>query len=101
MLRRGWDLRRDAAGGATKLGAEKADAIAATGATVVASANPGCSVQLAQHLARSEIEVVHPVELLDRATGWLDARRGRDRFARGRRGKITMSTIRARRMADT
>jgi glycolate oxidase iron-sulfur subunit len=54
---------------ATELGREKADAIAATGATVVASANPGCTVQLAHHLARSDIDVVHPVELLDRAMG--------------------------------
>jgi glycolate oxidase iron-sulfur subunit len=52
---------------ATELGIDKADAIAATDATVVASANPGCSVQLAHHLARNDIDVVHPVELLDRA----------------------------------
>jgi glycolate oxidase iron-sulfur subunit len=51
------------------LGAEKAAAIAATGATIVASANPGCSVQLATHLRElgSRVPVVHPVELLDRA----------------------------------
>lgn len=52
---------------AEPLGAEKAAAIIASGATVVASANPGCSVQLAQHLGRARIEVVHPIELLDRA----------------------------------
>jgi glycolate dehydrogenase iron-sulfur subunit len=52
---------------AEPLGAEKASAIIATGATVVASANPGCSVQLAHHLGSARIEVVHPIELLDRA----------------------------------
>jgi len=51
------------------LGREKAEAVASTGATVVASANPGCSMQLAGQLQAigSVIEVVHPVELLDRA----------------------------------
>jgi glycolate oxidase iron-sulfur subunit len=51
------------------LGRAKADAVASTGATVVASANPGCSMQLIAHLHRlgHEVEVVHPVELLDRA----------------------------------
>jgi glycolate oxidase iron-sulfur subunit len=52
------------------LGLEKAEAVVSTGATIVASANPGCSMQLAAHLRAigSAIEVVHPVELLDRAT---------------------------------
>jgi glycolate oxidase iron-sulfur subunit len=54
---------------AGELGLDKADAIGATGAAVVASANPGCTVQLAHHLANSGIDVVHPVELLDRAMG--------------------------------
>jgi glycolate oxidase iron-sulfur subunit len=51
------------------LGAAKAEAIASTGATVIASANPGCSMQLvaALHRLGHEAEVVHPVELLDRA----------------------------------
>lgn len=51
------------------LGRQKAEAIAATGATVVASANPGCSMQLAAALKANgnDAEVVHPVELLDRA----------------------------------
>ena len=52
---------------AEPLGAQKATAIASTGATVVASANPGCSVQIAHHLGEREVEVVHPIELLDRA----------------------------------
>jgi glycolate oxidase iron-sulfur subunit len=55
---------------AGELGGGKADAIVATGATVVASANPGCSVQIAAHLARRgvDVTVAHPVELLDRAS---------------------------------
>jgi glycolate oxidase iron-sulfur subunit len=51
------------------LGDAKAAAVAATGATVVASANPGCSMQLATRLrdVGHDVEVVHPVQLLDRA----------------------------------
>ena len=52
------------------LGREKAEAVAGTGASIVASANPGCSMQLAAQLRAigSPIEVVHPIELLDRAS---------------------------------
>ena len=48
---------------------DKAEAIARTGATIVASANPGCTMQLAAGLRAlgRDLEVVHPVELLDRA----------------------------------
>jgi glycolate oxidase iron-sulfur subunit len=46
---------------------EKTEAIASTGAAVVASANPGCSMQLGAGLTGSAIEIVHPVQLLDRA----------------------------------
>jgi glycolate oxidase iron-sulfur subunit len=48
---------------------EKTEAIAATGATTIASANPGCSMQIAAGLAELGVraEVVHPVQLLDRA----------------------------------
>jgi glycolate oxidase iron-sulfur subunit len=51
------------------LGEQKADAITATRATHVASANPGCTVQIAEHLRAKgvKLEVVHPVELLDRS----------------------------------
>jgi glycolate oxidase iron-sulfur subunit len=54
---------------AGELGNRKAEAVARTGATVIASANPGCSVQIAEHLRAlgSAVNVVHPVELLDRA----------------------------------
>jgi glycolate oxidase iron-sulfur subunit len=54
---------------ADALANDKAASILTTGAEVVASANPGCSTQLAAALraAGSPIEVVHPVELLDRS----------------------------------
>lgn len=47
----------------------KAEAIASTGASVVASANPGCTMQIAAGLRAlgAEIEALHPIELLDRA----------------------------------
>jgi glycolate oxidase iron-sulfur subunit len=49
---------------------EKAEAIAATGAEVIASANPGCTMQIAAGLRElgHHAEVVHPIQLLDRAT---------------------------------
>jgi len=49
---------------------EKAEAVAATGATILASANPGCSMQIAAGLraaGATAIEVVHPIQMLDRA----------------------------------
>jgi glycolate oxidase iron-sulfur subunit len=53
----------------------KADAITGTGATVIASANPGCSMQLMAALRRlgHDAEVVHPVELVDRAEAGAEA----------------------------
>jgi glycolate oxidase iron-sulfur subunit len=47
----------------------KAEAVRSTGAEIVASANPGCSMQLAAGLRElgTTVEVVHPIELLDRA----------------------------------
>lgn len=52
-----------------KLLARKLDNIAKTGASVVASANPGCSVQLEAGIRASggQVEVVHPITLLARA----------------------------------
>ena len=48
---------------------EKAEAVASTGAAVVASGNPGCTMQLLAGLGElgATMRVVHPVELLDRA----------------------------------
>jgi glycolate oxidase iron-sulfur subunit len=54
---------------AAALGERKARNLLATGATVVAAANPGCALQIAGHARRlgHELEVVHPMELLWKA----------------------------------
>jgi glycolate oxidase iron-sulfur subunit len=55
---------------ADELQRQKVEAILATGATTVASANPGCTMQISAGLraaGRPDIEVVHPIQLLDRA----------------------------------
>jgi glycolate oxidase iron-sulfur subunit len=48
---------------------QKAEAVEASGATIVASANPGCTMQLVAGLGELDVtlEVLHPVQLLDRA----------------------------------
>ena len=53
----------------SELRRRKAEAITSTGATVVASANPGCTMQIVAGLRElgSHVDVVHPIELLDRA----------------------------------
>ena len=55
----------------------KAEAVVSTGARVVASANPGCTMQIAAGLRAlgATVDVVHPVELLDRAYAAGDAGR--------------------------
>jgi glycolate oxidase iron-sulfur subunit len=52
---------------AAELGARKAQHVAATGAEVYASANPGCLVQVSAALrsAGHELPALHPVELVD------------------------------------
>ena len=54
-----------------RLRREKAEAVRDTGAAVIASANPGCTIQIAAGLRAlgATAEVVHPVELLARAYG--------------------------------
>ena len=54
---------------ARALGAQKAQAILATGAHAVAAGNIGCLVQIATHLARagSPLPVLHTIQVLDRA----------------------------------
>ncbi|MCC6442808.1 MAG: 4Fe-4S dicluster domain-containing protein [Armatimonadetes bacterium] len=49
----------------------KLDNILATGASIVVTGNPGCLVQIRNGLRKigADIEVLHPVELLDRAYG--------------------------------
>jgi glycolate oxidase iron-sulfur subunit len=56
-------------GMASKLMREKAEAVRATGASIIASANPGCTIQIQAGLRELGVhaEVVHPVQLLDRA----------------------------------
>ena len=48
-----------------RLGSSKAQQVRATGATLVASANPGCEIQLRSYLSElnHEARVAHPVEL--------------------------------------
>jgi glycolate oxidase iron-sulfur subunit len=50
------------------LGRQKADQVRATGVTVVASANPGCEMQLRSHLGDS-VRIAHPVELYRESIG--------------------------------
>ena len=64
-------LRPDTSG---RLGRAKADEIQGSGATLVASANPGCEMQLRSHLG-GEYRVMHPVELYMQALS--DATEGR------------------------
>ncbi len=54
---------------AAEIGARKAANVAATGADVLASANPGCTLQIQSILAEKSITIVtsHPIELLDAA----------------------------------
>jgi glycolate oxidase iron-sulfur subunit len=62
-----------------------AEAVARTGAPVVASANPGCTMQITAGLAElgSSVEVMHPVELLDSAYR-RDGLAGGEAIAQGR-----------------
>jgi glycolate oxidase iron-sulfur subunit len=56
---------------AWRLGERKADAVLATGAEMVAAANPGCilQIQAVLRLRGKELPVLHPIELLARAHG--------------------------------
>ncbi len=60
--------------GAT-LGMDKAHAVAATGARLVASANAGCEMQLRRFLP-SDVTVAHPVELYARELARVDRHTG-------------------------
>ncbi|MFB2924262.1 (Fe-S)-binding protein [Aerosakkonema funiforme] len=52
---------------AEELGQQKVTNLLNTGAQLIASANPGCSLQIIKHLQLQEkdVPVVHPIELLD------------------------------------
>ena len=54
---------------ADELGQMKVTNLVNTGATLIASSNPGCALQIQKHLARQgkEMPLMHPIELLDRA----------------------------------
>jgi glycolate oxidase iron-sulfur subunit len=72
-----YNLTRPEAAG--DLGVRKAENLLATGAEVIASANPGCTLQIAAHLQRKgrPLPVVHPVQLLARSIGARERRRRR------------------------
>lgn len=54
-------------GVAEELGQQKVENLLNTGAELIASANPGCSLQIKKHLQLQDREVclMHPIELLD------------------------------------
>jgi glycolate oxidase iron-sulfur subunit len=52
---------------AEELGKQKAQNLINTGAAVIASPNPGCSLQISKYLPDKNIPVIHPMELLDYA----------------------------------
>jgi glycolate oxidase iron-sulfur subunit len=54
---------------AEELGEQKARNLVNTGAELIASPNPGCSLQISKHLEKQgkEMKVMHPMELLDLA----------------------------------
>jgi len=60
-----YNLRRPKA--AADLGRRKAANLQATGAELIAAANPGCTLQIQAYLERP-LPIVHPVQLIDQAT---------------------------------
>ncbi len=52
---------------ADELGKQKANNLVNTGAKLIASPNPGCSLQIKKHLdlQGKKINLMHPIELLD------------------------------------
>ena len=52
---------------AEELGKQKVRNLLNTGADLIASPNPGCSLQIGKHLQDKKIEIMHPMELLDYA----------------------------------
>jgi glycolate oxidase iron-sulfur subunit len=49
------------------LGQQKVTNLLNTGATLIASSNPGCSLQIQKHLSQQNqsIPLFHPIQLLD------------------------------------
>ena len=52
---------------ADELGQQKVENLVNTGAQLIASSNPGCSLQIKKHLAvkGEDVSLKHPIELLD------------------------------------
>lgn len=52
---------------ADELGQQKVQNLLNTGADLIASANPGCTLQISKHLQLQgkEFPIMHPIELLD------------------------------------
>jgi glycolate oxidase iron-sulfur subunit len=52
---------------ADELGQQKIENLLNTGAELIASANPGCSLQIKKHLQLKgkDVTLMHPMELLD------------------------------------
>jgi glycolate oxidase iron-sulfur subunit len=52
---------------ANELGRQKVHNLVNTGATIIASANPGCTLQIAKHLEIQghQTKILHPIELID------------------------------------
>jgi glycolate oxidase iron-sulfur subunit len=52
---------------AEELGQQKVDNLLNTGAELIASSNPGCSLQIKKHMdmQKRTIPLKHPIELLD------------------------------------
>jgi glycolate oxidase iron-sulfur subunit len=65
---------------AAEVGRRKASNVKATRAALLASANPGCTLQILRHLAEqgATVEAAHPVELLDRSIQDAAAGRAKD-----------------------
>ncbi len=61
---------------AAEIGARKAERVAATGASLLASANPGCTLQIRAHLVRrgGDLPAAHPIEILDAAISGVRSR---------------------------
>lgn len=52
---------------AEELGQQKVNNLCQTGAQLIISANPGCSLQIQKHLGKQgqNLGVIHPIQLLD------------------------------------
>lgn len=71
---------------ANELGQQKATNLANTGAQLIASPNPGCSLQILKHLQAQgrSLSVLHPIELLDRSLRGVGLELGRSPASPGR-----------------